>query len=164
MARADAARLTLSHTPLILYACHQIILNYAPSNVWKLSMSQTWWYPMNKEARTGADGMRRCSTILLLRMRSNIICVAAKSFEICAFVHACTGDGIQAKSRICPHTSRKRRHIKRCNIWYAPYEHVAARAHNYTMIARPQPWFCTPKHHRPTPLWCPQQAGQQYHA
>ena len=35
------------------------------------------------EACEGADGTSRCSTTHLLRSRSNIIFVAAKSFEIC---------------------------------------------------------------------------------
>jgi len=71
---------------------------------------------MNKEAHKGADGTNRCSTTHLLRSPSNIICVAAKNFEICAFVHACTGDRIHAKSRVGPYTRRKRRHVEQCNM------------------------------------------------
>jgi hypothetical protein len=55
-------------------------------------------------------------TTHLLKSRSNIICIAAKNFEICAFVHPCTGDRIHAKSRVGPYTRQKRRHIERCNI------------------------------------------------
>ena len=108
MARTDARRHDCLDCPLILYTCHQRILSYAPSNVnmmysvWKLWTSQKWWYLMNKEAHKGADDTSRCSKTHLLRSRSNIICVAAKNFEICAFVYACTGVWIHA--RVCPYT------------------------------------------------------------
>ena len=113
------------------------------------------------EACEGADGTSRCSTTHLLRSRSNIIFVAAKSFEIC-------GRALRMHARVLEsmrHHESSLLHAENGRCWRShAHQYVAnsmvARANKYSMIARREHRFWTPKNPRRTPVWCPKQAVQ----
>ena len=101
---------------------------------------------MNTEARKGADGTSRCSTTHLLRSRSNIIFVAAKSFEIC-------GRALRMHARVLEsmrHHESSLLHTENGRCWRShAHQYVAnrmvARANKYSMIARREHRFWTPR-------------------
>ena len=164
MARADVTRHAWLDYHEMWYTCHQRSLSYSRLNT-SCILSEKHEHHENdniscRRSCQGLDGTSRCSMTHFLGSRSNIICVAAKSFEICAFAHACTGSWIHATSRVGPFARGKRSvlaqpHTPECS------EHYGSMRPQACNDCTPGTSFFTPKHPRRTPVLCPKQAGQQ---